>query len=342
MKIIIFIFCLFLLLSCNSEPVTKEFKRLELNIVSDTDVVLDSIILYATWDTTINIYSLIKQDVSFKIKLNNICHAIPLLEKGKLYFPLSTEEFVCMDVNTHSIIWKAKINGRCSRFDLVSDSMIVASVNNYGIVALDIKTGNKRYELLYSFKETQLPDLSPWPVAFDDKQLYISNWQRSLISCFQKSDGKLLWKITNEELGMAGEPVVLGKQLFFGVNFLYKNGLVLLIDKETGKIDFKTPSLFEERMKVINRNDSIYFYTYDQKLNIFYPKQQMIKTVYTFSDEDDISGSQMKLLDDDFYYSDNSFIVTKFSLKDLQMKKLGKQSMQVTGVCRWKDQIFTY
>lgn len=335
----IFIFII-IITSCVSN--TKKDGNLvfiNLNAVSGTINYNGPNIIYSSWDTSVCIYNLEKKIIIFKKKLKSVSYAQPLIRDGRIYVPISDEKFCCFDQSKKKTIWEKPLEGKCSRFEFIDDTNIIASVKGYGLIVFNSQNGNSLYELLYRYKQTQLPDDSPWRLIFDRNNLYVSNWQGNYLSCFNKKEGKLKWNFNIGNHGSSGQAVDAGKDIFLGINYFYKGGKIVLINKNTGKATFEKGTNFEENMIPIRYKNNIYFYCYDSNLNIFDLQSKSIKNILSFNKDNDIEVGQM-FLENDIYFNDCSFLINKLSLTDNRKTPIRKLNTVVIGIHNWNDKTF--
>ncbi|WP_158563389.1 outer membrane protein assembly factor BamB family protein [Chitinophaga silvatica] len=298
---------------------------LKLHAIDNTITQLNDSLIYSCWDTTLKIYDLKVGKVTYSRKLQDLCYAKAVFKKDNIYFPSSNENFVCLSARTGDTIWSLKLNGRCSNFDFVEDSIIVASIKGAGIIGVNTRTGAILYSLNYSFQETHSPDLSPWPLTYDEDNIYISNWQNSALSVYEKITGKLKWQLPNNKEGLFGPGIIYGTKLFIGSNRYYKGGKILVLDTQTGRTDFEQEFKYEEREIPIIDKHIIYFYSYDSKLCSFDFRNNKIDTLADLDEKTELSGNQMFMIADTIVYSDASFHLSAYALKSnkiAQMQKL--------------------
>lgn len=306
--------------------------ELKLNPVLNTITYQGNNLVYSTWDSTINIFDIDQNKIKNKITLNNICYVKPLLKAGKLYFPISDRKFKCIELITGTTLWEIDLNGRCSSIEYIEDSLLIVSAKHYGLLAVNINTGKLVYELKFDNQKSQIPDLSPWPISWDDENIYISNWQGNTLSSYKKENGKLNWHFNSDSLGIAGTSILLGDEVFIGINNFYKNGKIFLIRKNDGKL-LKTDTVnYEERIQPILYEGKIFFYSYDGNLNEFNSSKREIKLVKSFEKDFDLSGYKLFLASDRIYYTDASYYLNTYVIKEkkfFQLHKIDKQALFV-------------
>lgn len=318
------VFCsiFFTFLSCSEQKkmvyaeLPNQYRIVDLkqyNCVSSTMNVVDSVILYSTWNNKIVLRNLFTQKILFEKKIGNLCYVKPVLNKNRLIIPLSDNTVACLDYKKDSILWSFSIVKRCKNIIIVNDTVILVDVKHYGVVALNSQNGKKIYELLYDYNLCNLPDLSPYSMAVDNGHLYISNWQCNALSCFNLGNGKLEWARNFGKLYYAGESVIKGDYLFIGMQSAYKDGKIVLLNKKDGSIVYERPYNYEEHRFARSTKSSIYFTTFTGTDNFshllcFNVISKTVDTIFSFNDSTDISGSQ-------FFLTDSAVIYTNFKNK---------------------------
>lgn len=309
-------------------------------MVSNTISQKGDSLIYAAWDTTVNIYSISQKRRLFSKKTIDICYAKPTIKHNRMYFPFSNEKFVCVELAKDSLCWELNIEGRCSNFDFVDDNVIVASVKHYGIIGINVVNGETIYELLYDYNAVSLPDLSPWPVSFDKTNLYVSNWQGNLLTCVNKKNGRIKWVFDDNLSGMASKSIIDGNSIFLGTNIFYETGRVYLLNTLDGKILYEAPSKYEERLNAVKSNNNIYFYSFDSWLNKFDLLNKKITRILKFKDNHDLSGSQLYQDKDKLFFSDTSFYINMFSMNDNNLSQLQEHERQIAWVYSINDKTY--
>lgn len=332
MKSLVFVF-LFITGCSFKSPKTDDKNR---DIISSSLTVTDSLLIYATWSNKIIVENIRSHKILFTKKAISTCYARPVLIGKKLYFPIADSIFTCVDIATSKTIWNTRLGGRCSDFHII-DHSIIADSKHYGLVGMDLDSGKIKFELRYKYGVgCTIPDLSPYRISFDKKAFYVCDWQCASVSAYHIADGKRLWqKVT--DFSNSNVKYVDGV-LFWGRNKIYKGGEILLLDPQNGSVLYQEQAKFEENFNPIVYDHRVYYYSYDGKLNEFDIKTRKNKVVYVFKPENDVSGSQMYLLNGSLYYSaqDN---VYQLSLKDFSHKVVRSNVKDIYGVYQDKDKI---
>ncbi len=323
-----------------TQPTNVKELRLHNQPVANTIATVNSWCTFSSWDSAVNIIDIGTQSVHFKKKLDAICYAKPVLKRTHLFLPTSEEYFDCIDINTGKTIWTKKTNGKITNFDFINDSIIILSVNHYGIIALNSIDGSHLYSLLYNYNTCNLPDLSPWLINFDKNVFYVTNWECCNLSAIESSTGKILWETTIGIEYYAGIPLLLGDNIFLGLNKSYKGGKVLLIEKNKGEVIFETNIPFESRMHPVLNGEDILFYTYDKKIYSFNFHSKQITEVVALSEENDCSGNQLFLINNAIFFSDNSFYINELNLKTRKIKRILKVESSLLHAIRFGKNIY--
>ncbi len=324
---------LLLILACKGRG--EKHDATERNIISGTFSFRDSMLIYATWDSTVVVENLASKKKSL-FKTKNLCYAKPILAGDKLLFPVSDSEFNCVDIFSRKLLWKAKLGGRCSSFTY-ANGCIIANTKHNGITGLDSENGDLRFLLPYQYDEScLLPDLSPYPILVDRDIFYICNWQCKSLSAFNMLTGVPIW---SKQFGNGlGNFVLANDVIFYGRNDGYKTGGVMLIDASTATVLCRNIELFEERVLPLMYKNRIYYYTYDSKLREMDLSTKQSRVVFSFNDSNNVSGSQMFLYHGKLYYSKNGSVYS-IDLKDFRISKILTNSKDILGGFGWGGKI---
>ncbi len=342
MRIIFFFLSVSLIFGKCESPKDPQHQimKLKLDAVLNTITHQDDNIIYSCWDSTVKIYSLKEEKILFSKATKDLCKAKPVVKNNKIYFPISDQKFVCLEISTGKILWELNLNGRCANFNFVDDTTILASSKKFGLLGINAASGKVNYELRYSYAETQLPDLSPWTVSWNSRDIFISNWQANTLSSYKKGNGLFNWHFKVDKFGTAGESIVLGDKLFVGVNNAYKEGSVFLIATKDGKVISKTKCKYEEREAPILLDNKIFFYSYDGYLNQFDINNGDIVRIRKFEKEFDLSGNQIFLATNQIYFSDASFFLNTYLIKENKFAQLIQTEKTVLFAFDYKDKLY--
>ncbi|MDA6070181.1 PQQ-like beta-propeller repeat protein [Flavobacterium sp. AC] len=282
---------------------------------------VDNYICYVAEDTILVVKDLNDEKVLEK-NLSNSFGYKPLIFNDKIFFSESNDVICCWDLKTKKVLWKQKTPNIVKAIIKLNEKTILINIKNYGFMVFNSEHGEVLYNILRNKDDCHSPDLSPYPVIVDNNNFYISNWNCNSISSFDISNGKVLWSKKLED-GIYTS-LLYEDYIFLGFNNSYENGGAYLVEKETGIVVFKKQLLFEERLKPLIKNNKVFFYTYDKKLNEFDFKTRTDKVVGKFTSSDDISGGQMYLIDNNIFFQDSNFDVFKFNLLNYKKELIGK------------------
>ncbi len=283
------------------------------NVVSSSMSAADSLVAYSTWEAAVVVRNFITDSIIFKQRVPDICYAAPALHGDLLFTPVSFGDFACINYRKHTTLWTCHCpnGGTWSYFTFANDSLIIANVKNYGIIALNGRTGEKVYEILVDKKDPHfITDLSPYPLTVDSDRLYISNWSGGYddVAAFNIADGTSRWKKRFDSSYYAGESVIKGKYLFVGLNGYYKYGATALLNKYTGSTYAKNDFNYCDR-RPARTNDSLIFYSsfeYEngkEYLFSFNVNSLKTDTIYGFDSAVQMVGVEFYLLDSIIFYA---------------------------------------
>ncbi len=327
-------YLLIILISCQDSKISSYKDR---NMIAGTLNITDLYLIYSTWDSYIVVENKLDNQLLHKIKINDNCYAKPLINRGKLYFPMSDKQFSSYDLKTKKIDWTCEIKGVCRSFKLLND-MFIVNEKNYGISGINILTGKRTFESQYVYDENcSIPDLSPYYITFNDKYFYVCNWLCKTITAFD-STGKQIWSKT---FGSAVSNAIAVKDyVFLGGDNMYEGGKIFLLNSETGDILFEQNNKFQVRFNPIYYNNNIYFYSYDNKLNRFDVRNKINEVVFNFDDTNNPGVDQMFLLDNNLYYSaGNPMFIYRFNLINHKLEKLKEAKKSLYGVYETNNKV---
>jgi outer membrane protein assembly factor BamB len=294
----------------------------------------NNLLTYSYWkdkDYAIKVEDLKTDKILFSFKIKDNCFTEPRIHKNKICFPESDDSFICMDYKRNIILWRIQTKGRVREFQYVNDDMIIASINSYGIVAINSNSGKVMYELLIHKGQNCSVDDAPRPITYDDNYFYVADFNCNSVVAYDILSGKKVWSV-NRNSGAFSNLIVAGKYIFVGSNDSYEKGEIMLIESKTGKIVYSKDSKFEIMMNPILYQNKIYYYTYDSKLNEFNIEKRISKIICNFSQADDISGSQIYQLDNFLYFQDVKFNLNRMNLTTLEKEIIGKCPKGLLGV----------
>lgn len=330
-----------LLFSCKESQKTDFNKRhaLIVNINSKENLLAFS--YGKNNDYAIKIEDLNNNKIIYSTKIQNACFTVPRINNDKLYFPESNYMFACVGYKTKKTIWKLPTKGRIREFQIVKKDIIIASVNLYGLVAINTNTGKIIYELLlHSDKNCQV-DSAPRPIDFDEKYFYVTNFNCSSVAAYEINTGKEVWS-KKENNTTLSNLIVAGKYLFVGSNITIENpkdGEISLLEAETGKIVFKQKSSFDLFTDPILYQNKIFFHTYESSLNEFDINRKTLKTVLKFNDQNDMIANTIFKINNTLYFQDLKYNINKADLNTFQTEFIEKGKKGLLGVYKVNNEI---
>jgi len=310
-------FLLLLVSACRSAG--RDYSCSNRKIISGTITFDLPYLTYATWDSTVVVEN-VKTKKKLRFKTLDLCYAKPFLVKNRLYFPASNSSFWCINITSGKLVWKAKLGGKCSDFQ-VSGNNIIANSKNYGILGIDGVSGLQRFRLSYKYnKACLLPDLSPYRIKVGKSVFYICDWQCKSLSAYECTSGELMWdKSFNEG---TGNIELVRDNIFYGRNQAYEDGEVMILDLH-GTIISKQAEAFEEKFLPIVKGDKVYYYSHDSKLHEMDVLTKKSKVIFVFDEINDVSGNQMFLMQNKLYYSAKNSVFC-IDLSDFSLTKVSE------------------
>ncbi len=330
------------LFSCKETNINHHLERHALIANIDPK---NNFLIYSYWkdtDYAIKIEDLKTDKILYSFKIKDNSFTEPKIHNNKICFPESNESFICMDYKRNIILWKIQTKGRVREFQYVNDDMIIASIDSYGIVAINSNSGKVMYELLLHADQNCSIDNAPRPITYDDNHFYLADFNCNSVAAYDILSGKKVWSVNRNSAALSNL-IVAGKYIFVGSNDNYKTGEIILLEAKTGKLVYQHESKFEIMCNPIHYKNKIYYYTYDSRLNEFDIENRTSKIIYSFSKEDDISGSQIYPLDNFLYFQDLSFNLNRIDLSTLKKEFIEKSPKGLLGVYKIKNEIkFVY
>ncbi|KQM56828.1 PQQ-binding-like beta-propeller repeat protein [Chryseobacterium sp. Leaf201] len=322
---------LMFLFSCKETNVNRYLERHILIANIDTK---KNLLIYSYWkdkDYAIKVEDLKTDKMLFFFKIKDKSFTEPKIHKNKICFPESNDSFICIDYKRNAILWRIQTKGRVREFQYVNDDMIIASIDSYGIVAINSNSGKVMYELLLHVDQNCSVDNAPRPITYDVNYFYVADFNCNSVVAYNILSGEKVWSI-NRNSEAFSNLIVAGKYIFVGSNDSYKTGEIMLLEAKTGKLIYQHESKFEIMCNPIYYRNKIYYYTYDSKLNEFDIENRSSKIIYSFSQEDDISGNQIYPLDNFLYIQDLNFNLNRIDLSTFQKEFIQKSPKGLLGV----------
>lgn len=301
----------------------------------------ENLLTYSYWDDedyAIKTEDLRNNKIIYSTKIQDVCFTEPRISNDKLYFPESNQLFTCVDYKTKKVIWKLPTKGRIREFQIVRDDIIIASVDVYGLIAINANTGKIMYELLlHSDKNCQV-DFAPHPITFDEKYFYVADFNCTMISAYEISSGKKIWgKTKNSSISNF---IVAGKYIFLGNNTNNGNGEIMLLEAETGKILFIQKSSFNIFIDPVFYQNKIYYHTEDSQLKEF---DIATKKIFDLKKLDDLGCGQIFKIDHFLYVQDCDYNINKIDINSSKKEIVAKGEKGLLGVYKINDEVrFVY
>ena len=351
--------CILILLVCCKEkrPVTKifeenpMFKEIKTPRINDEVVLTGSVggalssqedlLLYSTWDATVNIYDADDREMLLEIPVANVPYSAPVLKENLLYFSASNESYVCYDLENQKKLWSYDSTYRLvTRVYFIQDSIIMLGRNSYGMTALHAYTGEKLYELKCrdpKYKKWCEPCIAPWPVSYDTTYTYISNHRCDDLIKIESTTGKIIWR---KSFGLSspfsGKAIVIGDKLFLGINNFPDNegSKIVMLDKETGDILYEECVLYDDHVESFAYEGKVYFYSYDEKINVFDSNTNELKELLDIGPKGMLGGR--------FHRANNFIFLINGTNKHLIQINMETEEVRDFGYMRYKKYVFSY
>ena len=338
-SLILYILVLLIVLpSCFHPKENENIIVLRDNYISRTVSLDKNLLLYGTRDTLIEVKNMETQEIIYSDKIGEQGNAKPVIKGQLIYYPRSRRFFVCKNIKTMQTVWMKPIEGRCSEFKFMDDSTIIASIKGYGMMVFNARTGDKIFDIRYDAVGTSGGDNSPWPLVFDDSSIYASNFNKDLITCFDRFTGQIKW--SNRSDGYAGQPLLLGESLFLGVNEFYKGGMVYLFNKRSGKIELNYECNFDERVSPLKHQKQVLFYAYDGRIMKFDVETHAFKELIKLKKKRRVTSTEFGFIDNCLYFEDCDFNVIKFDITKRELTKVYKLNRGLYGIFEYKGKIY--
>ncbi|MEI7487943.1 MAG: hypothetical protein WCJ72_11140, partial [Chryseobacterium sp.] len=205
---------LILVISCKESKPHDYDKRHALVVDINSE---DNILTYSYSkdnNYAIKIEDLKTNKVIFSIKIKEGCFTESKTHHGKLYFPDSDNIFTCIDYKSNKVIWKLPLDDwKIREFQFVKDDIIIASIDSYGLIAINSRTGKVIYQLLLRYDDDCIVDFAPRPIGFDENYFYVTDFNCNSISAYEISSGKNIWA-KKEDSFMISNLAVSGEYVF--------------------------------------------------------------------------------------------------------------------------------
>lgn len=329
------IICL-LLFSCNKNDISPNRKTSEINLTDD------GIALYSTYDTFVKVDNIKTNQNLFRIKVKSKQIIIPTAlskKRNYIYFPLNDTVISCRDFKTKKEIWNFNCSGVIISLKNANDSIILIGIRNKGILALNMITGKKEYEINDS-NSSACNSSSIHDVTSDGKLFFVPDFNCSTIIAYNLKTGKEAWRYSSKISG-AIRSLLMKDFVFCGITGdpTKKEGAVLVLDKNSGQLLFEKKDQFDLIVKPIIYKNKIIYYNYNSKLNEFNPENKTITVLHKFKKDELSCGTQLFLKDGYIYFNDCKFNLNRFDLRTNENKVLDKSKSYLLEVYKKDNKI---
>lgn len=331
------LFLLFLF-SCK-EPEFKNFIDRRHALIANINT-KENLLTYSYWkddDYAIKVEDLKTNKTIFSTKITDNCFTEPRIHNDKLYYPESSDTFVCLDYKTKKNIWKLPIKGRIREFQFAKDDLIIASIEVYGLVAINSNTGKIMYELLLHSDKDCVVDAAPRPIDFDENYFYVTNFNCTSISAYEISSGKNIWNRKENPTPLSNF-IVAGKYIFMGNSESDEKNEIILLEAKTGKLLFKQNVSVNTFVDPVAYQNKVYYQTNEYLLNEFDTEKKTIKTIFNFN-KDHIGCNQIFPLNYALYIQDCNYNVNKIDLKTNKRQIVDKGEKGLLGVYKINNDV---
>lgn len=313
---------------------------IEINCISK--LFNDSLLVSRMDDSIISIKNIRsnKRD-SFISKTSNCLQ--PILDTNNNLYTLITDElFQCFNIKRKKTNWHFKSSEQINNFKLFENNLIL-NIRNYGLIVLDSKTGKSKFELKNSHS-SECHSMLVNDFFVENDYLYVTDFKCSNLICFDLKSGKEVWNYKSKING-ATQLLIVKDYVFCGITGdpLKKEGLIVLLDKFSGKLKFEQQEQFDLITKPIIFKNKIIYYSYNSKINEFNFENFKAKTLIELNNSGGICDGQFYLLENNIYFTDCNFEINKFDLNHNKLYKLGTASKSLTTIYKIDNKIeFVY
>lgn len=334
---VLLLLLLFFILSCKEEKNTDYNKRHALIVNINPK---NNLLTYSYWKNNnyaIKIEDLKTNKTIFSTKITDNCFTEPRINNDRLYYPESSDTFVCLDYKTKKIIWKLPIKGRIREFQFVTNDLIIASIEVYGLIAINSNTGKIMYELLLHSDKDCVVDFAPQPIGFDENYFYVTNFNYTSISAYEISSGKNVWS-RKENTTPLSNFIVVGKYIFMGSSESDEKNEIILLEAKTGKLLFRQNLSVNTFVDPVVYQKKVYYQTNEYLLNEFDTEKKTFKTIFNFN-KDHIGCNQIFLLNHSLYIQGCNYNVNKIDLKTNKRQIVDKGEKGLLGVYKINNDV---
>lgn len=309
----------FFILSCHK----KNEPKIRLN--NTAAIFNDSLLVFNTLKDSVVIENINNKKILFSKKINDT-EAIrpqPVLDKNnRLFGVFSEDKLSCIDIKTNTAKWTYVTNQKINIIKSVNDTLIIIGIRDFGLTALNSKTGKPVYHLEESHSSVCNSSFII-EFTFDKEKLYVSDFQCNTISSYNLNNGKKIWSFKSSLEGLS-RLLIYNNYIFCGItgNPIENEGKIILLDKKTGTVLAEENQTFDLIANTIVYKNNILYYTYNGALKEFDLEERKSKTFYQFNKENRLCDSQLHLIQNDLYFEDCQFNVVRFNLLNKTSKKI--------------------
>jgi hypothetical protein len=122
------------------------------------------------------------------------------------------------------------------------------------------------------------------------------------------------------------------------------DGRIFFLNKKTGKLIYEDNTYqFDITTVPLLYQDKIVYCTYDNKLMIFDSGIKESKILYQFNSKNGLCGSPIYLIDDDLFFGDCGYDISRLNLQTKKIDKLGKARKGLSEVYLFRNYVrFVY
>ncbi len=179
-------------------------------------------------------------------KVESFIHTNPAYSNGRIYFGADDGEFICLDNETASIIYKKKIGTSFNGGVTIKNNFAYIGDDNGTLYKISIKAG----ELKWKFETGSKIIMNP---ALDNENVYIGTLSGQMFSIDQKS-GELIWKEKFNGAVFNSAPLITDNRII--ISDLFQS--VMIIDKTNGKLKSKIELDARVKMTPAIRNNILF------------------------------------------------------------------------------------
>ncbi|MCJ7552995.1 MAG: PQQ-binding-like beta-propeller repeat protein, partial [Ignavibacteriaceae bacterium] len=179
-------------------------------------------------------------------KIESFTHSNPAYSNGRIYLGTDDGEFICLDNETSSVIYKKKMGTSFNSGVTIKNNFAFMGDDNGTLYKISTMDG----ELKWKFETGSKIIMNP---ALDNENVYIGTLSGQLFSIDQKSD-KLIWKEKFNGAVFNSAPLITDNRII--ISDLFKS--VLIIDKTNGKLKSKIELDARVKMTPAIRNNILF------------------------------------------------------------------------------------